>query len=571
MLQLIFIAILLSLVTSQEPNPPQWPNSVYVFDPSTPLETQDIVDTVFSANGGHIPPFNGQWSKSRFAFLFKPGTHDVRVNVGYYTSVYGLGASPSQTTIGAVVCENGDFDYEGGALANFWRSAENFATGTTLWAVSQASPLRRVRITGDLALFQYNSGCCAGYASGGFLSDSVVTGTITSGSQQQWFTRNTQMNSWVGGVWNMVFVGNNGQPATHCGATDGLPYVSIDATPAIAEKPHIRIENGRYFLRVPKLEINKKGPTTDFNNVVEYDFTQVFVAKPGDSAQLINDKLKQGRHVVLTPGHYPLSAPITVENANAVILGIGFPTIYPTGAHPVIHVKDVHGVHVAGILFDAGKYENEQMIKWGDSSDFGSPENPGILHDVFGRVGGENNPQEFQVKTNVQLEIFHKHVILDNGWLWRADHDVSGLVYDGQNPSKHGLVVYGDHVTTYGLGVEHHLDHNTKWYGNNGRVFFYQNELPYDVDEDFATRKVAGYFVGPNVVTHNAYGVGVYSYFRDYEVYTPTGIIAPTSNPGVQFVQPFTIFLSGLGGITHILNDRGDPVNESYPVNYICP
>ena len=52
-----------------------------------------------------------------------------------------------------------------------------------LWAVSQASPLRRVVVNGDLLLFEYNSGSAAGYASGGYMSDSYVSGKITSGSQ----------------------------------------------------------------------------------------------------------------------------------------------------------------------------------------------------------------------------------------------------------------------------------------------------------------------------------------------------------------------------------------------------
>ena len=78
-----------------------------------------------------------------------------------------------------------------------------------LWSVSQAAPLRRLVIKNNIKLFEYKgvrspafcrclgfSGDClrdcawlqggaAGYASGGFLSDSVVEGLIASGSQQQ--------------------------------------------------------------------------------------------------------------------------------------------------------------------------------------------------------------------------------------------------------------------------------------------------------------------------------------------------------------------------------------------------
>jgi hypothetical protein len=54
--------------------------------------------------------------------------------------------------------QNGDFSMEVGALNNFWRGAENVhvapAAGTPLlWAVSQACPLRRIHVDGDLQLF----------------------------------------------------------------------------------------------------------------------------------------------------------------------------------------------------------------------------------------------------------------------------------------------------------------------------------------------------------------------------------------------------------------------------------
>jgi hypothetical protein len=65
--------------------------------------------------------------------------HDVDISVGYYTSVIGLGISPDKVEIRNVICENGDFDFTGGALANFWRSAENFKTKPTLVFNSEVS------------------------------------------------------------------------------------------------------------------------------------------------------------------------------------------------------------------------------------------------------------------------------------------------------------------------------------------------------------------------------------------------------------------------------------------------
>ena len=160
-----------------------------VFGPSDSAAITKAVKAAFAQNGGHDPANHGQFSSARFAFMFKPGTYDasVEVPVGFYTSIYGLGAAPGDvvfTSEKGVYCEEGDFNYTGGALDNFWRSAENFKTEAAwavtggkgmLWAVSQASPLRRVHATGDLVLFEYEPPYQgAGYSSGGFLANAVA-------------------------------------------------------------------------------------------------------------------------------------------------------------------------------------------------------------------------------------------------------------------------------------------------------------------------------------------------------------------------------------------------------------
>ena len=48
-------------------------------------------------------------------------------------------------------------------------------------------------------------------------------------------------------------------------------------------------------------------------------------------------------------------------------------------------------------------------------------------------------------------------VVGDNIWLWRADHDVGGLVKGGKNPCRNGMRVRADDVTMYGLAIEHTL------------------------------------------------------------------------------------------------------------------
>lgn len=258
------------VLAGDQPNPPQWDTKwVKVINPGD-ADAQSILNAIHDENGGHEPAWNGQFSDSRYALLFMPGQHNLNVDLGYYVTAHGLGRTPDDTVLGNLMVLNGDFDMTGGALANFWRSAENVKVipqgGPMIWAVSQASPMRRISVEGDLNLFNYNPPWPgAGYASGGYMADVKVTGTIVSGSQQQFLARNVDMDKWETGVWNMVFVGVNNAPPAHCGNAEGAgPYTTVDKTPIIAEKPYLINDGGKYKMMVPKLEKLKQGITNNW-------------------------------------------------------------------------------------------------------------------------------------------------------------------------------------------------------------------------------------------------------------------------------------------------------------------
>lgn len=113
------------------------------------------------------------------------------------------------------------------------------------------------------------------------------------------------------------------------------------------------------------------------------------------------------------------------------------------------------------------------MIKWGSSKNPGNSQNPGVASDIFGRVGGRNNPHQQEMSAETMIEINSGNVVIDHTWLWRADHDVTGKVKNSQNKVTSGLVVNGDNVVSYGLHVEHTLGHMTVWNGNHGLNIYY--------------------------------------------------------------------------------------------------
>jgi hypothetical protein len=87
--------------------------------------------------------------------------------------------------------------------------------------------------------------------------------------------------------------------------------------------------------------------------------------------------------------------------------------------------------------------------------------------------------------------------------------------------------------------------------------------------ENFADKGFVAYKVADNVTSHEAYGIGAYAYFRDYDVNQPEGILAP-KKPGITFTNSLTVFLNGKGSIKHIIDDQGDIVTTGQMVHYVC-
>ncbi len=238
--------------------------NVFVFDPNMPA-----ADVEKTANDVFSKMEKNQFGPERYALLFKPGTYRVNFNVGFYTHVAGLGRNPDDVHIDGGVNVNAKWDPDGNALNNFWRTLENFAVtpssdvpyktnkGVTRIAVSQAAPLRRLHVKGELQLFDWGPKGNVGYASGGFLADSVVDGKVVPASQQQWLSRNSKWSEWNNAVWNMVFVGCDNTPK---GTFPNPPYTVVDRTPVIREKPYLYIDgSGEYRVFVPALQTDAKG------------------------------------------------------------------------------------------------------------------------------------------------------------------------------------------------------------------------------------------------------------------------------------------------------------------------
>mmetsp|Transcript_11231 Transcript_11231/g.27942 ORF Transcript_11231/g.27942 Transcript_11231/m.27942 type:complete len:255 (+) Transcript_11231:230-994(+) len=211
-------------------------------------------------------------------------------------------------------------------------------------------------------------------------------------------------------------------------------------------------------------------------------------------------------------------------------------------------------------------------MDWGDAKNTyaGNASNPGVMTDIVARVGGPSKPAKAQA--DVMLRINSGHVVLDNSWLWRADHvEGGGLTKHGENPCQVAAIINGDDVVTYGLKAEHCLTDLVQWNGDRGHAFFFQSEFPYDVTQDnFGDKGYVAYRVAKNVTNHTAYGIGVYHFFRDEAVVVDTAISAP-AHLEEFFVAPLAVFLDGKGTIKHILNDKGAETKKDPSITGAVP
>ncbi|MFB7108507.1 discoidin domain-containing protein [Streptomyces sp. NPDC056291] len=529
--------------------------NVIVVDPSTP-NLQQRFDQVFAQQESN------QFGAGRYQFLLKPGTYNgINAQIGFYTSISGLGLNPDDTQInGDITVDAGWFN--GNATQNFWRSAENLAIrpshGDDRWAVAQAAPFRRIHVQGGLNLAPNGYG----WASGGYIADSKIDGTVGPYSQQQWYTRDSSVGGWTNGVWNMTFTGVQGAPATDF-ATGS--YTTLDTTPISREKPFLYLDGSTYKVFVPAKRTNARGVSWPANAGSSLPLDQFYVVKPGATAATINQALSQGLNLLFTPGVYHLDRTIDVTRANTVVLGLGLATLVPDNGVDAMHVADVDGVRLAGFLIDAGTVNSDTLLRVGQpGSSADHSANPTTVQDVFVRIGGAGPG----LATN-SVVVNSNNVVIDHTWLWRADHG-SGVGWN-TNRADYGLWVNGNDVLATGLFVEHYNKYDVYWNGERGRTIFFQNEKAYDVPNAAAITHdgivgYAAYKVADTVNTHEAWGLGSYCNFTaDPTIVQAHGFQVPVKS-GIKLHDILVISLGGKGQYAHVVNDTGAPTSGTSTV-----
>eukprot|EP00930_Biecheleria_cincta_P027478 TRINITY_DN19300_c0_g1_i2.p1 TRINITY_DN19300_c0_g1~~TRINITY_DN19300_c0_g1_i2.p1 ORF type:complete len:640 (-),score=101.96 TRINITY_DN19300_c0_g1_i2:86-2005(-) len=542
-----------------EANPPVLPQDTITVDP-----TQEQIDKVFNVMG---PELLGHFRQERHLFLFTPGDqiHQVDVKLGYYTSAAGLGEHRDDVKIKNLYV--GDGSPGAGALNNFWRSAENFRVtnpmglqgdkvvpgniyaGKLVFAVSQASPIRNVAIDGELWLFELEKlgpgDPTSGMASGGFAAN-IEANSILTGGQQQFYFRNLKLvnDGSQQPVFNGLIMGSEGNMRSD--GKEQTSFTNVPKTPVIAEKPFIFKRAGKFFMRVPDLQRDSVGISSMAGRDIAFE--HVYTATP-DKAGELNSKVDDPDvHAIwFTPGNYAIDKTLLIDRDNFVMLGHAAYLQQPKDQSATIKVT-VKGARVAGLTFEAraspGKTHKSEPMLWIDGE--GSADNPTVLSDIFVRIGRFYNDKhlpmdefaKLQVTADTSMYVNQNHVVADHFWMWKADHEnladprETKLYWyqtkQGDNPANHGVIVGGNDVIFYGAHVEHYDMEEVRWIGDNGKMYFLQNEWNYAMDQDDTNVKSAAVVVlGQNF---EGYALGSYCNFvheHPAPVIAPYGFLVP--------------------------------------------
>lgn len=538
---------------------PEFGNNIYFFSPEDDVkEVQKTLDDIYAIQEAN------HFGQERHAIYFLPGVYDksLEANVGFFMHVAGLGISPEDVKFPSVQCranwlESGS---NHNATCNFWRGVENMMLSSeTVFAVSQATYMRRMHIADTMHLHdQY------GWASGGFLSDSKVDGIVDSGTQQQWLSRNCDWAGWNGQNWNIVFAGiEEGKAPAE--TWPEKTYTTVDMVENIQEKPFLVYDKEKGFgVYLPAIRTNCRGVSWDGKAVGSMGkvipMEEFYIARADvDTADSLNQALKKGKHLFFAPGIYHLDKELVVDQDNKIVLGTGLATLVPDKGNRCIRVTGA-ATTIAGLLFDAGAQLSDTLLQLEktNKADYS------YLSDLFFRVGGV---ADYEAKVHSCIVIHRDYVVGDNFWVWRADHG-EHVAWD-KNTAENGIIVNGDYVTIYALMVEHFEEYQTVWNGEHGKTIMYQSELPYDVpsqekwmSHDGQMNGYASYYVASNVKTHEAWGLGIYSVFWKAAVDEHCVMEVPET-PEVKVHNICAVKIAGHPGLSHVINDEGESCIEN--------
>nr|WP_320132496.1 hypothetical protein [uncultured Holophaga sp.] len=573
---------------------PDFGSNVTIIDPSM---TTDEINTKLVA----IAAASTGYDEVRNAVYFLPGTYGsaagaddpttatgfISSSVGYNETVQGLGSAPGDVVINGNLTVNGN-------LRTFWRSLANVkinpiqadeAAHTLRWSTSQACPLRRVDIAGNLDVKG------AAVTAGNLLENSRVSGQVDGGmgwntdsvienTPTEYYFRDCDIGSLRGHNVQWLFTGVPNAPATDFAlgtATEPGCYTALPTTPVSREVPFLFLDGESYKVFVPNAVFTSSGHHwgTTAADGETLALSSFFIAKPTDDITTINAALANGKNLLLTPGIYKITAPIQVTKANTVVMGMGLASVMPVSGTAAIAVGDVPNVVIASLTIENGTQNSDVLLQIGTrggNSNAGLAAKPTTVADVYAHLG-----RMVAGGATTTVEVNQDYTLIDNEWTWRADISPDDRHGWTVNPGDHGLVVNADNVTGLSLWNEHYEKEQVVWAGNGGTVLFSELEPPHDVPSQAVWMNnglngYPNYLVTQNVTSHSCTGMGSLHINpvlnpAPVTVYQSSMVAAPDS-PDVTFRSMAAIVIALGGGFENIINTTGGSVDPDGPASF---
>ena len=285
-----------------------------------------------------------------------------------------------------------------------------------------------------------------------------------------------------------MFAGDTGSvPATNFGpATHSSPAgsnVNVKFLPEVRESPFVYFRNGQFYVFDPRVQFARRGYDWRVGHFAgtSLPLSDFYLANSTtDTAATINAALATGEDVLLEPGAYSVSSPLTVPKANEVILGLGEATVTASANTPTIVVNDaargtiLAGFSANGLGFNAttntGPYAPAQIEIGNTPNASGSPADPTTLSDVS------------TISNSTTDELINQNdVLLNQAEIQSNNNSGNGYTttnWPAESSGDYGVIVNGNDVTLEGIWLEHFKMTEATWHGDGGQVIFLENELP---------------------------------------------------------------------------------------------
>lgn len=370
----------------------------------------------------------------------------------------------------------------------------------------------------------------------------------------------------TGGQTSLVMVGCANAPQDDRIENGVGKFTVVDTAPVVAEKPFLALRDDEWFIRVPE-EIaggvagsaaGQAKLRASYENA-SWNHIDVVVNSAADWAKINTAERhadNQFTTVLVTPGVYELDSKLSLEANDVVVLGIGLPTFIAPGGASALEVTGSN-VRLAGLMFEQnGQHSSEEAVVSIKSERSQTQGATTFLYDLIVRSafpaqwGSQQRKQApaDNIRVSSLVEVDRPNVVIDNSWLWTADHLTDSAGWAAWHAvAQHGFVstTNATGLVSYGMMNEHHYGDAAVFNGEGARVYFFQNETPYQVDDNIRER-MAAYAV--NAKTHEAYGINCWQIAGWGEPFA-AGVKIPRGATDVSIHHGGTRYWAGNRGI----------------------